>query len=203
MSRLLCQPELLRRPNLTPRPVRIGSQAQSPNTESNRRPSPYHGDALPTELLGPCSTSRAETDYTGPTPPEKSASCSTIAISTGQPQFAHGELPALLRVHRFLPFHRIPRQRPLHRLYRVGGQHRLGWIGGVGPIDRLSGVGNLGPLGRERRVADVGGECRVGHGHPNGALASHRDRRRPGHPGGGCGGQWPPNVRTPDRSRGF
>src|SRR5215213_4502327 len=25
---------------------------QSPNTESNRRPSPYHGDALPTELLG-------------------------------------------------------------------------------------------------------------------------------------------------------
>src|SRR4051812_36825364 len=24
----------------------------SPNTESNRRPSPYHGDALPTELLG-------------------------------------------------------------------------------------------------------------------------------------------------------
>src|SRR6478609_6225190 len=25
---------------------------QSPNAESNRRPSPYHGDALPTELLG-------------------------------------------------------------------------------------------------------------------------------------------------------
>ena len=24
----------------------------SPNTESNRRPSPYHGDALPSELLG-------------------------------------------------------------------------------------------------------------------------------------------------------
>ncbi len=31
--------------------VRITSH-QSPNTESNRRPSPYHGDALPTELLG-------------------------------------------------------------------------------------------------------------------------------------------------------
>src|SRR6266508_4729855 len=40
MSRLLCQAELLRR----------GSQ--SPFTESNRRPSPYHGDALPTELKG-------------------------------------------------------------------------------------------------------------------------------------------------------
>jgi hypothetical protein len=25
----------------------------SPLTESNRRPSPYHGDALPTELRGP------------------------------------------------------------------------------------------------------------------------------------------------------
>src|SRR5664279_3016565 len=25
---------------------------QSPNRESNPRPSPYHGDALPTELLG-------------------------------------------------------------------------------------------------------------------------------------------------------
>src|SRR5216683_6620878 len=29
----------------------------SPLTESNRRPSPYHGDALPTELRGPVFTS--------------------------------------------------------------------------------------------------------------------------------------------------
>ena len=29
---------------------------QSPLTESNRRPSPYHGDALPTELRGPVFT---------------------------------------------------------------------------------------------------------------------------------------------------
>jgi hypothetical protein len=28
------------------------SDLQSPLTESNRRPSPYHGDALPTELRG-------------------------------------------------------------------------------------------------------------------------------------------------------
>jgi hypothetical protein len=28
------------------------SQPASPLTESNRRPSPYHGDALPTELRG-------------------------------------------------------------------------------------------------------------------------------------------------------
>src|SRR6266496_1032650 len=28
----------------------------SPVTESNRRPSPYHGDALPTELTGPVLT---------------------------------------------------------------------------------------------------------------------------------------------------
>src|SRR6476469_10045030 len=31
-------------------------RSSSPNTESNRRPSPYHGDALPTELLGQQST---------------------------------------------------------------------------------------------------------------------------------------------------
>jgi hypothetical protein len=31
------------------------SPSASPLTESNRRPSPYHGDALPTELRGPTS----------------------------------------------------------------------------------------------------------------------------------------------------
>ena len=31
-----------------------GALTQSPFTESNRRPSPYHGDALPTELKGQC-----------------------------------------------------------------------------------------------------------------------------------------------------
>src|SRR5690606_10663269 len=31
------------------------SVRMSPFTESNRRPSPYHGDALPTELKGPAS----------------------------------------------------------------------------------------------------------------------------------------------------
>ena len=35
------------------RGVRIISLSWSPFTESNRRPSPYHGDALPTELKGP------------------------------------------------------------------------------------------------------------------------------------------------------
>jgi hypothetical protein len=33
----------------------IYSSEQSPLTESNRRPSPYHGDALPTELRGPAA----------------------------------------------------------------------------------------------------------------------------------------------------
>src|SRR5690349_3619925 len=31
---------------------KTASELQSPLTESNRRPSPYHGDALPTELRG-------------------------------------------------------------------------------------------------------------------------------------------------------
>ena len=33
--------------------VRNNALSWSPVTESNRRPSPYHGDALPTELTGP------------------------------------------------------------------------------------------------------------------------------------------------------
>src|SRR3954463_12620342 len=44
MSRLLYQAELHRQANVW--------AGQSPLTESNRRPSPYHGDALPTELRG-------------------------------------------------------------------------------------------------------------------------------------------------------
>src|SRR3954471_2618915 len=53
MSRLLYQAELHRRatarPGLATGPV---VDRTSPFTESNRRPSPYHGDALPTELKG-------------------------------------------------------------------------------------------------------------------------------------------------------
>src|SRR3954454_13735519 len=56
MSRLLYQAELHRRGD-RPGPVcrldRRSAYCQSPFTESNRRPSPYHGDALPTELKGP------------------------------------------------------------------------------------------------------------------------------------------------------
>src|SRR3954469_22540008 len=56
MSRLLYQAELHRRvtgrPGLSTGPL---VDPTSPFTESNRRPSPYHGDALPTELKGRCS----------------------------------------------------------------------------------------------------------------------------------------------------
>ncbi len=52
MSRLLYRLSYTALMYGSPHPkVRI-SPHQSPNTESNRRPSPYHGDALPTELLG-------------------------------------------------------------------------------------------------------------------------------------------------------
>src|SRR3954447_14789226 len=56
MSRLLYQAELHRREDRASRssdrdqPILVS--CQSPFTESNRRPSPYHGDALPTELKG-------------------------------------------------------------------------------------------------------------------------------------------------------
>src|SRR3712207_3968870 len=55
MSRLLYQAELHRRDDRAARSRdRTGRSlyCQSPFTESNRRPSPYHGDALPTELKG-------------------------------------------------------------------------------------------------------------------------------------------------------
>src|SRR5829696_165757 len=55
MSRLLYQAELHRRDDHAARSRRLDrsvSFVTSPFTESNRRPSPYHGDALPTELKG-------------------------------------------------------------------------------------------------------------------------------------------------------
>src|SRR6476620_605225 len=56
MSRLLYQAELHRQDDRAARSDdRTGWSVPvfpSPFTESNRRPSPYHGDALPTELKG-------------------------------------------------------------------------------------------------------------------------------------------------------
>src|SRR4051795_5353889 len=52
MSRLLYQAELHRRDDRAARSHDRTGWSQSPFTESNRRPSPYHGDALPTELKG-------------------------------------------------------------------------------------------------------------------------------------------------------
>src|SRR5690349_6707021 len=49
MSRLLCQLSYTAWRAL---PEEYPAVRSSPLTESNRRPSPYHGDALPTELRG-------------------------------------------------------------------------------------------------------------------------------------------------------
>src|SRR5687767_15990450 len=70
MSRLLYQAELHRRDDRAARSRdrTDGSCCTSPFTESNRRPSPYHGDALPTELKG----QRRRTIHT-PSMDEKSA----------------------------------------------------------------------------------------------------------------------------------
>ena len=58
MSRVLLPTELLRRAGRAHRPA-----PASPLTDSNRRPLPYHGSALPTELRGrsPSKVSRAGT----------------------------------------------------------------------------------------------------------------------------------------------
>src|SRR3954470_18929276 len=60
MSRLLCLTELPRRGQ--PLGGYRRRDCQSPLTESNRRPSPYHGDALPTELRGRAPVLLAPTD---------------------------------------------------------------------------------------------------------------------------------------------
>src|SRR5829696_4905809 len=68
MSRLLCHLSYTAAPRLKIRAqrARINEPGWSPLTESNRRPSPYHGDALPTELRG-----RAEERVHGPPGSEK------------------------------------------------------------------------------------------------------------------------------------
>src|SRR5215831_9436172 len=55
MSRVLLPTELLRRAERARRPV-----PASPLTDLNRRPLPYHGSALPTELRGRSQRSLAE-----------------------------------------------------------------------------------------------------------------------------------------------
>src|SRR5689334_19933690 len=50
MSRLLCHLSYTAEPDHSE--PNFGLETRSPLTESNRRPSPYHGDALPTELRG-------------------------------------------------------------------------------------------------------------------------------------------------------
>ncbi len=139
--------------------------------------------------------SRAETGYTGLTLPEKSASRSTIAIPAWGPQFAYGELPALPRVQRLVPFHRISGQCPIDRLDWVGSEHRLCGVCGVGPVDWLSSFGCVSALGRQRGVADVGGECRRRFGDGYGALASDRNCGGPRSPGIHRRGEWPANGR--------
>src|ERR1700728_4529720 len=52
----------------------------SPVTESNRRPSPYHGDALPTELTGPVFNCRVAPSRAPRR--EHSASCAVVMQST-------------------------------------------------------------------------------------------------------------------------
>src|SRR5829696_9748769 len=68
MSRLLCHLSYTAAPRLKIRAqrARINEPGWSPLTESNRRPSPYHGDALPTELRG-----RAAEKVTRPRPGRK------------------------------------------------------------------------------------------------------------------------------------
>jgi hypothetical protein len=60
--------------------VRIIFLSWSPVTESNRRPSPYHGDALPTELTGPVFNCRVAPSRAPRR--EHSASCAVVMRST-------------------------------------------------------------------------------------------------------------------------
>ena len=65
-----------------PRRVLDRPNLWSPLTESNRRPSPYHGDALPTELRG-----RARRGYNVP-PPTSTTTPSGRPVDPGRPSVA-------------------------------------------------------------------------------------------------------------------
>src|SRR6476620_7870755 len=91
MSRLLCQLSYTALRAQTRQGARPGKEndtagqvvplpagrCPSPFTESNRRPSPYHGDALPTELKG--QSPPAVHDRIRPNPPADSLGNSTPA----------------------------------------------------------------------------------------------------------------------------
>ena len=65
------------------RQVRIISLSWSPVTESNRRPSPYHGDALPTELTGPVFTCLTWTFAIRPRNAQATRQCTALVSYPG------------------------------------------------------------------------------------------------------------------------
>src|SRR5689334_21711716 len=73
----------------------MGCRSPSPFTESNRRPSPYHGDALPTELKGRAE----ERDYTVPRPDVKSSQ-ERLAGPSVRPGNHTGSAAVLLTIFR-------------------------------------------------------------------------------------------------------
>src|SRR5918998_325122 len=73
------------------------STGLSPNTESNRRPSPYHGDALPTELLGQCSPYERDQPYTTACTGAKPAASSAHQGENGLVPLPEGTLGARLQ----------------------------------------------------------------------------------------------------------
>src|SRR5512132_3954045 len=79
----------------------------SPLTESNRRPSPYHGDALPTELRGHTAGLPRPGDRT------MRATAGWALSQTGTS--ARGEHTRLLRPRRITWSRPLPGQAPAHR----------------------------------------------------------------------------------------
>src|SRR3954451_23909116 len=121
----------------------MGCLTQSPFTESNRRPSPYHGDALPTELKGRAE----ERDYTVRHPDVKSSrphlrAPQSVPESIPVPQSASDQFSVqygvirgevvrgVLRRVRQVPFHRRPQRprrigrRPTEHGQRLQGVHQ-------------------------------------------------------------------------------
>src|SRR3954462_11487130 len=75
---------------------RDAAEVVSPFTESNRRPSPYHGDALPTELKGPDPIRADVKDTQAPRDQRNRQRAAPGPSSTQRGVLDPGERPGLL-----------------------------------------------------------------------------------------------------------
>jgi hypothetical protein len=137
---------------------------ESPDRESNPRPSPYHGDALPTELSGRCPVHRegvqcnGQPGYTAPRAERKSDL--PRADRRPPPAFRPG------------PTWPMARYRPGRQQDRRPAHDQTGW--------NEARAGTSHGRGRDRDGPDETGMDRTTHGFGRGRVWTGMERDQPG-----------------------